>query len=312
MNFWSSAGSACAGATETAVPTAMKNAATSALVVRRNTEIVIVLLVCSESSARCAERVRSSRHRSEHSWRYRELDFRASARLFAHQVYSPLRCAEQLLKYTSITTRICHTSRMESPAPPAMLQHLWKSALLSGILAVILGILVLAWPGKTIVIAAIFFGAYLLVTGIAQVIFAFSLHVSAGGRVLLFLSGAAALILAVLCFRSLQNSILLLAIWIGVGFIFRGVATAVSAISDPTLPGRAWEIFIGVISLIAGVVMLASPFESLATLAIVVGVWLIVIGAFEVVSAFGIRKAGKTVGAVREKLATPPAAESTG
>ena len=151
---------------------------------------------------------------------------------------------------------------MEIPAPPTMLQHLWKSALLSGILAVILGILVLAWPGITIIVAAIFFGAYLLVTGIAQVFFAFSLHVSAGGRVLLFISGAAALILAVLCFRSLQESILLLAIWIGVGFIFRGVATAVSAISDPTLPGRGWEIFIGVISLIAGVVMLASPFES--------------------------------------------------
>jgi uncharacterized membrane protein HdeD (DUF308 family) len=196
---------------------------------------------------------------------------------------------------------------MESPAPPAMLQHLWKSALLSGILAVILGILVLAWPGKTIIVAAIFFGAYLLVTGLSQVIFAFSLHVSAGGRVLLFLSGAAALILAVLCFRSLQNSILLLAIWIGVGFIFRGVATAVSAISDPTLPGRAWEIFIGVISLVAGVVMLASPFESIATLTLVVGIWLIVIGVFEAVSAFGIRKAGQTLSDVREKPAPPPA-----
>jgi uncharacterized membrane protein HdeD (DUF308 family) len=182
---------------------------------------------------------------------------------------------------------------MESPAPPAMLQHLWKSALLSGILAVILGVLVLAWPGESIVVAAIFFGAYLLVTGIAQVIFAFSLHVSAGGRVLLFLSGAASLILAILCFRSLQNSILLLAIWIGVGFIFRGVATAVSAISDPTLPGRGWEIFIGVITLIAGIVVLASPFESIATLTFVVGIWLVVIGVFEAVSAFGIRKAGK-------------------
>jgi uncharacterized membrane protein HdeD (DUF308 family) len=201
---------------------------------------------------------------------------------------------------------------MESPAPPAMLQHLWKSALLSGILAVILGVLVLAWPGKTIIVAAIFFGAYLLVTGIAQVIFAFSLHVSAGGRVLLFLSGAASLILAVLCFRSLQNSILLLAIWIGVGFIFRGVATAVSAISDPTLPGRGWEIFIGVITLIAGVVVLASPFESIATLTLVVGIWLVVIGVFEAVSAFGIRKAGKNVAAVREKLTTPPTAEPTG
>jgi len=182
---------------------------------------------------------------------------------------------------------------MESPAPPAMLQHLWKSTLLSGILAVILGVLVLAWPGESIVVAAIFFGAYLLVTGFAQVIFAFSLHVSAGGRVLLFLSGAASLILAILCFRSLQNSILLLAIWIGVGFIFRGVATAVSAISDPTLPGRGWEIFIGVITLIAGVVVLASPFESIATLTVVVGIWLVVIGVFEAVSAFGIRKAGK-------------------
>ena len=135
---------------------------------------------------------------------------------------------------------------METTAPPSLLPHLWKSTLLSGILAVILGILILAWPGKTLLVAAILFGAYLLITGIAQVIFAFSLDVSAGGRVLLFISGAAALILAVLCFRSLQESILLLAIWIGVGFIFRGVATTVSAISDPTLPGRGWEIFIGV------------------------------------------------------------------
>jgi uncharacterized membrane protein HdeD (DUF308 family) len=195
---------------------------------------------------------------------------------------------------------------MESPTPASMLQHLWKSTLASGVLAVILGILVLAWPGKTIVIAAIFFGAYLLIAGIAQVIFAFSLHVSAGGRVLLFVSGAAALILAVLCFRSLEESILLLAIWIGVGFIFRGVATAVSAISDPTLPGRGWEIFIGVISLVAGIVMLASPFESLATLTIVVGIWLIVLGVFEVVSAFGIRKASKPP----TPPITPPAEEA--
>jgi uncharacterized membrane protein HdeD (DUF308 family) len=191
-----------------------------------------------------------------------------------------------------------------------MLQHLWKSTLLSGILAVILGVLVLAWPGITIVVAAIFFGAYLLVTGFAQVIFAFSLHVSAGGRILLFISGAASLILAVLCFRSLENSILLLAIWVGVGFIFRGTATAVSAISDPTLPGRWWEVFIGVISLVAGVVVLAEPFESIATLTFVIGIWLIVIGVFEVISSFGIRKGGKDLSGLREEPAGPPTEQS--
>lgn len=184
---------------------------------------------------------------------------------------------------------------MTTTSAPPLLPHLWKSVLLSGVLALALGVLVLVWPAKTILVAAIFFGAYLLVTGISQVFHAFTLHVSAGGRVLLFISGAAALILAVMCFRSLQNSILLLAIWIGIGFIFRGMATTVSAISDPDTPGRGWEIFVGVISLLAGIVVLASPFESLATLTLVVGVWLVVIGVFEIVASFGVRKASQNL-----------------
>lgn len=182
---------------------------------------------------------------------------------------------------------------MTTVAPPSLLPHLWKSTLVSGVLAVALGAAVLAWPGISVVVAASFFGAYLLITGIAQVVFAFSLHVSAGGRVLLFISGAASVILAVLSFRHLYDAVLLLAIWIGVGFIFRGVATAVSAISDPTLPARGWNIFVGVISLIAGIVVLASPFASIATLALVTGIWLVVIGLMEVVTAFGIRSASK-------------------
>jgi uncharacterized membrane protein HdeD (DUF308 family) len=155
----------------------------------------------------------------------------------------------------------------------------------------------------SILVAAIVFGAYLLVAGIAQVVMAFSLKVTAGGRVLLFISGAAALILAVLAFRRFGEgyAVLLLAIWIGVGFIFRGVATTVSAISDPDLPGRAWHIFVGVISLIAGVVVIASPFESIFVLALVVGISLIVIGVTEIVSAFAIRKAAKS----RSAPATP-------
>lgn len=82
--------------------------------------------------------------------------------------------------------------------------------------------MVLAWPDKTIIVAAIFFGAYLLVTGFSQVFHAFTLHISGGGRALLFISGAASLVLAVLCFRSLGDAVWLLAIWVGIGFVFRG------------------------------------------------------------------------------------------
>jgi uncharacterized membrane protein HdeD (DUF308 family) len=168
--------------------------------------------------------------------------------------------------------------------------------MVSGILSVILGVLVLAWPQISVLVAAIAFGVYLVLTGIAQVVFAFSLHVSAGSRILLFISGAASLILAVLAFRHFGNAVLLLAIWIGIGFIFRGVATSISAISDPTLPGRGWSIFVGALSLIAGIVVMAAPFQSIITLALVVGIWLVVIGAFEIASSFGIRRASQELG----------------
>ncbi|MBW0016555.1 MAG: HdeD family acid-resistance protein [Mycobacterium sp.] len=199
---------------------------------------------------------------------------------------------------------MCHTAPMETtPATiqvPRLLPHLWKSTLISGILSLIVGVAILAWPSKTVLAAAVAFGVYLLITGIAQVVFAFSLHVTAGSRILLFISGAASLILAMMAFRHFgkeeATAVYLLAIWIGIGFIFRGVATTVSAISDPQLPGRAWEIFVGIMSLLAGMIMLGSPFGTILLLAEVVGIWLIVIGVFEIVSSFGIRKASNTLG----------------
>lgn len=187
---------------------------------------------------------------------------------------------------------------MRPSASPKLLPYLWKSTLISGVLAVILGVLILAWPGESVVAAAVLFGAYLLITGIAQVVIAFTLDVSTGGRVLLFIGGAAALILGVLSIRQLWEGdvalvVLLLAIWIGIGFVFRGLATAVSAVSDPGLPGRGWSIFFGIVSLVAGLVMLAFPFSSLGVLMLVVGIWLIVLGVFEVISALAVRNAVK-------------------
>ena len=81
-----------------------------------------------------------------------------------------------------------------------------------------------------------------------------------------------------------------------------------SAISDKQFPGRGWAIFFGVISLIAGVVVLAYPFDSIVTLALVVGIWLIVLGVVEVISGFGMRSDVKKVekatgtGAVRQAV----------
>ena len=178
-----------------------------------------------------------------------------------------------------------------------LVQRLWISAILNGLLAVILGVVILMWPGPSILVAAVVFGVYLLVSGIAQVFSAFSLPASAGGRILLFISGAASVILAVLAFRHFGEgyAILLLAIWIAVGFIFRGVAATATAINDPAFPGRGWAIFFGIISILAGIVVLAWPFDSIVTLALVAGIWLIILGVMEIVAGFGMRSDAKKV-----------------
>ena len=190
------------------------------------------------------------------------------------------------------------TTSVRSGDRPGLFHRLWKSTVTSGFLAVVLGALVLLWPGETLLVAAVLFGAYLLVSGIAQVFFAFSLHTSGGSRALLFISGAASLILAVLAFRHFGQgyALLLLAIWIGIGFIFRGVATTAAAFSElHGTPGRGWSIFFGIVSIIAGVVVLGYPFSSLVTLTVVVGVWLIVIGIFEIIAGLQLRKTGNEV-----------------
>lgn len=184
---------------------------------------------------------------------------------------------------------------------PRLFQHLWKSTLAHGVLAVIVGVLLLVWPGISILVAAVLLGAYLLISGFTQVFSAFSRHAADGSRVLLFISGAASLILAVLAFRHIGDAVLLLAIWIGVGFIFQGVATAVAGISDRGGSGRVWQIVSGVIAVIAGIVVMGWPFTSLASLALIAGIWLIISGIAEIVASFAIRRAGKHVEEFREE-----------
>ena len=165
-----------------------------------------------------------------------------------------------------------------------------------GLTTVILGVVILVWPGKSILVAAVLFGVYLVLSGVVLVYLAFNLPSSGGIRFLNFISGVASIILAVLAFRHFDEgyyAILLLAIWIGIGFILRGVSAVGVAIEDARFPGRGWTIFFGVISLIAGIVVLAYPFDSIVILALVVGIWLIILGVMEIISGFGMRNDAK-------------------
>ena len=187
---------------------------------------------------------------------------------------------------------------------PSAFRHLWKSMLGLGLVTLALGVVVLVWPGKSVVVAGALFGVYLLASGIAQAIAAFTVHVSGGSRVLLFLSGALSVALGVFAFHDFNRgaAVWLLALWIGVGFIFQGVAETAFAINHKDLPEHGWHIFAGLLSVLAGMVVVAWPISSIVVLAIVAGVWLVVIGTAQIVWAVKARKAGAKVEHVIDTL----------
>lgn len=125
-----------------------------------------------------------------------------------------------------------------------LMRDIGTAAILSGLLAVVLGVVILAWLQPSVVAAAVLFGVYLVVSGIALVFLAFSLPASAGSRFLNLISGVASVALGILAFRHFGEgyAIFLLAVWVAAGFIIRGVFVTASAISVPQFPGRGWAI----------------------------------------------------------------------
>jgi uncharacterized membrane protein HdeD (DUF308 family) len=176
-------------------------------------------------------------------------------------------------------------------------QQLWKNKLVSGVLAIVLGAMLLAWPGPSILVISTMFGVYLLVSGFAELFLAFTLPRSAATRVLLFLTGALSVVLAILSFRHFGDgyAVLLLSLWIGTGFIFLGVSENAVALGERNLPGRGWYVVFGVMSVIAGAIVLVWPLDSIVVLTLVSGVSLVILGVIQIVQAFQIRKDTKTV-----------------
>ena len=181
------------------------------------------------------------------------------------------------------------------PEPPfegplhALSRAAWQVVLLTGAASLVLGILVLVWPGASLVAAGILFGVHLVVSGVFQLVAAFGTHRTTSLRVLAFISGALSLLLGLFCFRGPMQSILLLALWIGIGWVIRGITQTLAAVSDRSMPARGWQIFLGIVTFVAGVVLIDSPFESVAVLTLVGGIWLVVVGVVEIITGLRIR-----------------------
>jgi len=62
-----------------------------------------------------------------------------------------------------------------------------------------------------------------------------------------------------------------------------------TALSQRGMPNRGWNAVMGIVSVLAGIVLLVYPGISLVVLAVVVSVWLLIFGIMQISLAFRIR-----------------------
>ena len=114
-------------------------------------------------------------------------------------------------------------------------------------------------------------------------------------RALLIITGALSLVLGFVALRSFWDDDVVLAGWIlaiviGISFLFRGFSILFLGIEGKGQAGRGWNIFAGIVIIIGGIIILTAP-ATIIALAWVVGIWLIVMGIFEIITSFMVRKA---------------------
>jgi uncharacterized membrane protein HdeD (DUF308 family) len=166
----------------------------------------------------------------------------------------------------------------------------WGSMLALGVIMFVLGVLALAIPGATVFAITFILAVNLFVLGVYQLVQTFRADdAGAGMRTLFALTGALSILVGMLVLRDPLQTALIVALLIGAWWVVTGVVEVVTSISRGAQPDRWWRLAMGVISLVAGLYVLAQPGISLRVLEIVLAVWLMLYGIMAAVAAFSLR-----------------------
>lgn len=171
----------------------------------------------------------------------------------------------------------------------------WWALLLLGIVSIIVGIIMIMRPGGSTWVIAVVLAIYLVVSGIVSLVRAFAHGLPGGVRALFIISGIIGLLLGLLMFRfGPEEKVEIFGIFVGVWFLFSGILQLVN--SGSATGGKGWAIFSGIVYLLAGIVLLVNPW-AVEIFVWIAGIWLVVLGLFEIISSFQVKSLAKKAAA---------------
>lgn len=175
----------------------------------------------------------------------------------------------------------------ESAAEKSAVNGIRTALGVAGVLSVIVGILILAWPGKTAMVVTAIIAIYAIAGGLVYAgLGIFSRNKGGWARLGHIALGILFIIAGVVALINLGQTTAWLAVFVGIlvgiMWIVEGIV-ALSTLGDASSKG--WSIFFAILSIVAGIVLLFSPLY-IALLWWLLGIALIVLGIINVVRAF--------------------------
>lgn len=178
------------------------------------------------------------------------------------------------------------------PEPALAMAESWQATLVLGVLTLILGIIVSFHPNGSLNFVAVLIGILMILSGIFHLVRVFDRDES--HRIWLGIAGLLFIVIGVILIRHLHLTVALIGLFVGISWIVQGVTALIGGIAGGAREGRGWWIAFGVVSLIAGIVVAATPTSSLTVLAALLGVWFVIMGLFEIIGAFILRRMVRT------------------
>jgi uncharacterized membrane protein HdeD (DUF308 family) len=173
------------------------------------------------------------------------------------------------------------------PALPILAGN-WWALLLRGIAALLFGLAALFWPGLTLFVLIVFFGAYALIDGILAIVA--GIRGSEGSRWLLLAEGVLGVLAGLVALFWPGITALVLLFVISAWAIVTGLLKVVMAIAFRREIENGWLMVLsGVLSVVFGVILGVLPGVGLLSLVWLVGIYALIFGVALIVLGFRAR-----------------------
>jgi uncharacterized membrane protein HdeD (DUF308 family) len=163
---------------------------------------------------------------------------------------------------------------------------LWWIFVLFGVATLGVGVFFVVSPHETLTTFTVIAGIFLLVDGVLAILA--SVFSKGEGRGLLALIGVLSVIAGLVLIKKPFDTLVVFTLIVGVWFVVAGIVRFVVALTSPE--GRGGSIVTAILDLIAGIVILSWPDLGLSTLAVIIGIVLIIRGVVFIASGWLLHK----------------------